>query len=441
MTVMSEERACLLNVFLASLFGFSVAAGWTEPVLDWQMFFQEHFDLILTSWLVAYIIMPKRRFNSVELFIRTFSAIVGSNLIIASLAIYLQLSTRLTVPLIFLGGILSSLAATSGHVLIRKKMAALRGTLMVGYDPLLYRSVSEHWGPMVGLLGMDPADAPAGLPVLGGIDTFEQAVASCHPERVVFSSTRLARLVPPPALMQCRVSGIVVHDPLTSYEEIYHRTPCQRIDPAVFLVSPSLVASRRMMALQAVYTNVLGLFFLLLLTPLIVLLCLAIAAFCRPGPIFESFECDGFQRIPFRLHRFRCRRYDGSGALTTIGQLITRLHLTNLPQLVNVVRGEMALFGPKPVRREFAERLSGLMPFYAYIQSVKPGILGWAQVHLNQKAAPNLLLRLEYDLYQVKESSPALDLQILLRSLFIRRAVITPEDLAQGAIDQDPAGR
>ena len=98
--------------------------------------------------------------------------------------------------------------------------------------------------------------------------------------------------------------------------------------------------------------------------------------------------------------------------------MICRLHLVNMPQLINVVRGEMALFGPPPVRTRFAERLRQLLPIYSQRFAVKPGILGWSQVNLRScEPAPDETLRLEYDLYYVKQESPSLDLDIFVRTI------------------------
>ena len=104
--------------------------------------------------------------------------------------------------------------------------------------------------------------------------------------------------------------------------------------------------------------------------------------------------------------------------MTRLGRAITRLHLANLPQLINVVRGEMALVGPQAVRQDFAHFLTGLMPFYSHRFSVKPGIMGWAQLHLTSHGLPSdECLQAEYDLYYIKQGSPWLDGQILLDSL------------------------
>jgi lipopolysaccharide/colanic/teichoic acid biosynthesis glycosyltransferase len=177
--------------------------------------------------------------------------------------------------------------------------------------------------------------------------------------------------------------------------------------------------NRSAMALQAVYTNLIGLALLLSLSPVLLVTAILVAMAARRAPL-ESIECPGFQRIPFYLLRFRSRRLDGE--LSWAGRALNQLHLVNLPQLINVVRGEMALFGPPPVRKEFAGRLGQLLAAYPHRFAVKPGIIGWSQANLQHPSSsgplPDESLRLGYDLYYAKQESPSLDLDIFLRTVF-----------------------
>src|SRR5262249_25090710 len=149
---------------------------------------------------------------------------------------------------------------------------------------------------------------------------------------------------------------------------------------------------------------------------------LLIALFGGRGPILEMTLCSGFHHIPFDLMRFRTTRGDGSGQPTRIGSLISFLHIANFPRLFNVVRGEMALFGPRPVRAAFTERLTALMPFYSLRLFAKPGLFGWARAHMQSPSGLNDLVEIEYDLYAIKQGSPILDMEILARSVFPERS-------------------
>src|SRR5262249_40134447 len=104
---------------------------------------------------------------------------------------------------------------------------------------------------------------------------------------------------------------------------------------------------------------------------------------------------------------------------TRVGKILTVLRLASLPQLINVVRGEMSLFGPPPVRKMFADRMCELVPLYSQRFLMKPGMLGWAQTNLRGVTADELF-RLEYDLYYIKRGSPSLDLEIFIRTVLRR---------------------
>jgi lipopolysaccharide/colanic/teichoic acid biosynthesis glycosyltransferase len=140
---------------------------------------------------------------------------------------------------------------------------------------------------------------------------------------------------------------------------------------------------------------------------------LAIALSSR-GPVIEAHPRLGLNMVPFMLYRFRCRRTDGR--LTLPGRWLRRLHLDALPQLLNVIRGEMALVGPRPHRPEFIPVLMEQMPYYGLRHAVRPGIMGWSQLNCDYGRMRDAREVLEYDLYYIKHVSPALDAHIILHS-------------------------
>jgi lipopolysaccharide/colanic/teichoic acid biosynthesis glycosyltransferase len=97
--------------------------------------------------------------------------------------------------------------------------------------------------------------------------------------------------------------------------------------------------------------------------------------------------------------------------------MLRRLHIRNLPQLWNVWRGEMSLVGPRPDRPEFAQALAAEIPYYRQRLSVRPGIVGWAQINTAESPIDDATRKLEYDLYYVKNRSWSLDAYIVLHTL------------------------
>ncbi|MGH9582442.1 MAG: sugar transferase, partial [Bryobacteraceae bacterium] len=104
--------------------------------------------------------------------------------------------------------------------------------------------------------------------------------------------------------------------------------------------------------------------------------------------------------------------------ITSVGRWLRRLRLDELPQLWNVVRGDMSIVGPRPERPEFVELLSRQIPYYPQRHAVKPGITGWAQInHKYGDSELDAMIKLEYDLYYIKNLAPALDFYIIFHTV------------------------
>ena len=149
------------------------------------------------------------------------------------------------------------------------------------------------------------------------------------------------------------------------------------------------------------------------------------------GPVFYHQERVGLQGRIFTVHKFRSMRPDAEAAtgavwaskagddrVTPVGGFLRRARLDELPQLWNVLRGDMSMVGPRPERPEFIQRLSSVIPFYGQRHVVRPGITGWAQVKYTYGASvEDAFEKLQYDLYYVKNMSIALDLFILFSTI------------------------
>jgi lipopolysaccharide/colanic/teichoic acid biosynthesis glycosyltransferase len=106
--------------------------------------------------------------------------------------------------------------------------------------------------------------------------------------------------------------------------------------------------------------------------------------------------------------------------ITAVGRWLRRTRLDELPQFLNVWRGEMSIIGPRPERPEFVEQLSNSIPYYRARHAVRPGLTGWAQVRFRYGSSiEDSRMKLEYDLYYVKHATPLLDIQIMVRTVAI----------------------
>jgi exopolysaccharide biosynthesis polyprenyl glycosylphosphotransferase len=168
---------------------------------------------------------------------------------------------------------------------------------------------------------------------------------------------------------------------------------------------------------------------LILALPLMVIVAILIKL-DSAGPAFYRQERVGLDGKCFTLFKFRSMQQDAEAPgrpvwaevadprITRIGQFIRYTRIDELPQLLNVLRGEMSLIGPRPERPYFVEKLASAIPLYTVRHYVKPGITGWAQVNASYGAsAEDALEKLRYDLYYIKHRSLVLDVLILWRTL------------------------
>ena len=172
----------------------------------------------------------------------------------------------------------------------------------------------------------------------------------------------------------------------------------------------------------------LSLVFLLALSPLLLALALAIKL-DSPGPVLFRQRRIGKGKREFLILKFRTMRTDApkdtpthlladpSAYITPLGAFLRRTSLDELPQLFNILKGEMSLVGPRPERPEFTEKLASIIPFYNERHLVQPGLTGWAQIRYPYAASFDAAARkLQFDLYYIKNMSFLLDAAILLRT-------------------------
>lgn len=169
-----------------------------------------------------------------------------------------------------------------------------------------------------------------------------------------------------------------------------------------------------------------GTVILLLILPVLALL----IYLDSPGPIFYSQLRLGLHHKSFRIYKFRSMRTDaesGGGEIwaskvdarvTRVGRLLRATHMDELPQVFNILRGEMSLIGPRPEREAFATAMETIEPSYRYRVAVKPGLTGWAQVMYGYGSADQSeLQKLQYDLYYIRHRSCLLDITIILKTV------------------------
>jgi lipopolysaccharide/colanic/teichoic acid biosynthesis glycosyltransferase len=181
--------------------------------------------------------------------------------------------------------------------------------------------------------------------------------------------------------------------------------------------------------LQSIYSMGIAIIGSILLSPVMMLVFLLVRLSSR-GPALYRQTRVGKNDVLFTLYKFRSMSADAEAAsgavwakkddprVTPLGKWLRRLRLDELPQLFNVLKGEMAIVGPRPERPEFVKELEKKIPYYRQRHCIKPGITGWAQVnHKYGDTLEDTIIKLEYDLYYIKNLAPALDAYIIFHTL------------------------
>ena len=228
-------------------------------------------------------------------------------------------------------------------------------------------------------------------------------------------------------LIQHRLRGGRVLDDTTFMETTLGRIPLGSVQPAWFVFSPGFNRGWLYLGAKRAVEVVLALSVLAVSLPVWALLA-ALIKLDSPGPVIFKQRRVGADGREFEVLKFRSMRRaaEASGArwasaddarITRVGRVIRALRLDELPQLWNILRGDMSLVGPRPERPEFVSWLAKEIPYYATRHRVKPGLTGWAQINYRYGASlDDARVKLEYDLYYIKHMAFFLDLFIIVKT-------------------------
>ncbi|MEZ5561159.1 MAG: TIGR03013 family PEP-CTERM/XrtA system glycosyltransferase [Pseudomonadales bacterium] len=237
--------------------------------------------------------------------------------------------------------------------------------------------------------------------------------------------------IPLDELMECRLSGINVCDVQQFIEREAGKIDVDLLRPSWMVFSDGFITTSWRAFTKRTFDLLASSFLLLLAWPFMLLTALFVWIEGRfRDPIFYKQERVGLDGKPFRVIKFRSMRTDAEKdgkavwasqndpRITRVGAFIRKTRLDELPQLLNVFRGDMSFVGPRPERPVFVEELNGKLPYYAQRHRVKPGITGWAQLCYPYGASvDDAKEKLQYDLYYLKNNSLLLDLIILLQTV------------------------
>ncbi len=263
--------------------------------------------------------------------------------------------------------------------------------------------------------------------IIGATRDLEEITSREKIDRIVLSLKERRGQTPLRELLHLKFAGVAVEDAHTVSEEIDGRIRLEYLSPSWMILSEGFRKSRLLLAAKRMVDVFVSLVLLLVTLPFMGIVALAI--WLESGsPILFRQERIGLGGRPFQILKFRSMKQnaeehgpkwaaDGDHRVTRVGRIIRKLRLDELPQAVNVLRGEMSFVGPRPERAIFCRMLENETPFYALRYSVRPGITGWAQVKYQYGASiEEAKTKLEYDLFYIKHFSFTLDLAILFET-------------------------
>ncbi len=319
------------------------------------------------------------------------------------------------------------------HIL--RKRIFVQNILLVGTGTLASDIAREIEGVkdsvyrVKGFVGdKQPDYNPHNAPVRATLGDFEDLLSWHDLERIVVALDNPRGATPIAALLNCKMRGITIEQSTTFYERVAGKILVERIAPSWIIFSDGFSLSRWKYHLKRFMDFFISFFLLVITLPLLLLtaLCIKLES---PGPVFYLQERVGEANKLFRIIKFRsmCQDAEKNGAVwakenddrvTRVGEFIRRMRIDELPQLWNVMKGEMSLVGPRPERKIFVDELEKKIPYYSVRHNLKPGVTGWAQVCYPYGASElDALKKLEYDLYYLKNVSLIFDLLVIFKTV------------------------
>ena len=382
---------------------------------------------------------PQVTRSRISMFVRLLEAFGISSLILAFLyfalpgIVFRQGVALIAAPMIMvmiLGWRL--LLGATGMMSRRTERAVVLGTGPVGIATV--REICNRPDlnlEVVGFLDEDPLNVGKPLVnpgIVATIDELEQVVKQQRIDRIIVSLPRQRQRMPISTLLRLKCSGIAVEDAGALLERITGRIHLDQRDSSWLVFSEGFHRSRLVLFVKRTIDILVSAILVLLSLPIMAMMALAVVAETGFPVVFRQKRI-GLHRVPFEMWKFRSMYQnaeargpswakDGDRRITRVGQIIRKYRLDELPQLLNVLRGDMSLVGPRPEQPYFCDLLEKEIPIFDYRYEVRPGITGWAQIKYRYGASiEDAVRKLELDLFYIKHMSLTLDLMIILETM------------------------
>ena len=319
---------------------------------------------------------------------------------------------------------------------VRQRMLLARRIVIIGSGTVAIKlleeiaSIQPGSETVAGVIDNEPLPRPCAATAkwLGTPSQLAEIVERERPARIVVADRGTG--LPLQALLACRVQGILVEDALDFFERLTGKIAIEAVEPSALIFSSKAFRNHHttemLSRLASLITVTIG---LVLSAPLLAAIAVAIKIESR-GPVLFVQDRAGKHGKQFGLLKFRTMRpsdgqhsewvQDNVDRITVLGKWLRRFRLDELPQLVNVLKGEMNMVGPRPHPTSNGKTFTDHIAYYQLRSTIRPGLTGWAQVRYGY--ANNLqeeTEKMRYDLYYIKNRSLWLDASILLRTVFV----------------------
>lgn len=273
---------------------------------------------------------------------------------------------------------------------------------------------------------------PLSQPILGSLEDLENVVKQVNPDRIIVALTERRGRMPVHDLLHLRTNGVPIEDGVEVYERYTGKLAIESLNPSYLIFSRDFERPKWAMVLRRILSLSVAAVGLGVFAPLLALITLAIKLDSK-GPVFFIQERIGRRGRPFRLLKFRTMHPLLPGAtnahgsvwhrsdadrITRVGKWLRRFYLDEVPQFINILKGDMDLVGPRPEMAENVKTMTEQIPYYFLRSMVRPGLTGWAQVRNGYAVGQEEVMeKTRYDLYYIKRMSPWFDLRILAETV------------------------
>ena len=427
------------SIFLSAILRLGVSAGWG--------YIQSNpWSFILTGMIYIMVFFSTELYDIRKDFksignVMAITLASASAFVITTLLFYMNWSLRIGRGVFILNGVLITLFIIGWRILysylleqpIFKRNVLIVGAGWAGKTILQEINRLQKSGlRTVGFIDDDPQKKGKlidGVPVLGDRYTIDKVIRKKGVDLIVAAITHEKHADLIKALINCSWKGIDIVDMPAIYEQLTGKIPFKHINNMwmlhIAIGKPKLYSRLIKPILEAIIASIL----FILLVPVMVVLAIVIKCDSR-GRIFYTQERIGKDGRKFIIMKFRTMvenaesvtgavyAADNDPRITKIGRFLRKWRLDEIPQLVNVIKGDMGLIGPRPEREVFIREFEEKIPFYTQRLLVRPGLTGWAQVKFPYASSiEQTEEKLQYDLYYIKNMSFILDFVVFLKTI------------------------